>query len=111
MVWPFTVYYNSKPVTYFVWLDYIGGILTEITDTIDITELASHIELCNAVILVADAIVHTYYPNIKEARHRSGARRIHEIFTTYSRVYPNRNLTFVIMLTKADTVDPKWKSD
>ncbi|MBW7899500.1 hypothetical protein B188_12320 [Candidatus Brocadiaceae bacterium B188] len=121
-VWPFTVFYNSKPVTYFDWIDYRGGILTEITDIPDsndtseitkseISDLASHIELSNAVILVVDAFVLTYYSNIKEARHRSGARRIHEIFTTYSRVYPNRNLTFVIMLTKADTVDSKWKSD
>lgn len=121
-VWPFTVYHNSRPVTYFDWIDYRGGILTEITDTTDvqdnpdmvrseITDLASHIELSNAVILVADAFVLTYYSNIKEARHRSGARRIHEIFTTYSRIFPNRNLIFVIMLTKADTVDPKWKTD
>lgn len=121
-VWPFTVYYNSHPVTYFDWIDYRGGILTDITDAADthdipdtikpeITELASHIELSNAVILVADAFVLTYYSNIKEARHRSGARRIHEIFTTYSRVYPQRNLTFVIMLTKADTVDSKWKEN
>ncbi|MCF6158337.1 MAG: hypothetical protein E3K32_07160 [wastewater metagenome] len=121
-VWPFTVYYNSKPITYFDWIDYRGGILTEITDAADSSDisdatkseirgLASHIELSNAVILVADAFVMTYYPNIKEARHRSGARRIHEIFTTYSRIYPNRNLTFVIILTKADTVDAQWKKD
>lgn len=121
-VWPFTVYHNSKPVTYFDWIDYRGGILTEITDAVDsngvsetmrseIIELASHIELSNAVILVVDAFVLTYYPNIKEARHRSGARRIHEIFATYSRIYPGRNLTFVIMMTKADTVDPQWKKD
>lgn len=122
-IWPFTVYYNSKPVTYFDWIDYRGGILTEITDAVDtndmssdamkseIADLASHIELSNAVLLVADAFVLTYYSNIREARHRSGARRIHEIFTTYSRIYPNRNLTFVIMLTKADTVGPEWKRD
>lgn len=121
-VWPFTVYYNSKPVSYFDWIDYRGGILTEITDAADtgdtpdavkseIRDLASHIELSNAVILVADAFVLTYYPNLKEARHRSGARRIHEIFSTYSRIYPHRNLTFVIMLTKADTVDARWKTN
>lgn len=121
-VWPFTVYHNSRPVTYFDWIDYRGGILTEITDASDtndisdamkseIIDLASHIELSNAVILVADAFTITYYPSIKEARHRSGARRIHEIFTTYSRIYPNRNLTFVIILTKADTVNPEWKRD
>jgi GTPase SAR1 family protein len=121
-VWPFTVYHSSKPVTYFDWIDYRGGILTEITDAVDsnnisesmrgeVTELASHIELSNAVILVVDAFVLTYYSNVKEARHRSGARRIHEIFTTYSRIYPDRNLTFVIMMTKADTVHAKWKSD
>lgn len=121
-VWPFTVYHNSKPVTYFDWIDYRGGILTEFTDTIDatdipdtikseFTDLASHIELSNSVILVADSFMLTHYQNIKEARQRSGARRIHEIFTTYSRIYPNRNLTFVIMLTKADTVDSRWKSN
>ncbi len=121
-VWPFTVYYHAKPVTYFDWIDYRGGILSEITETLEtsdvsdvakseIADLASHIELSNAVILVADAFALTYYPNVKEARHRSGARRIHEIFAAYSRVFPDRNLTFVIMLTKADTVEPKWKAD
>lgn len=77
----FHSFYNSKPVTYFDWIDYRGGILTEITDIPDsndtseitkseISDLASHIELSNAVILVVDAFVLTYYSNIK--RHGTG---------------------------------------
>ncbi len=117
-LWSFDLRYYDKLVGNYEWIDYRGGILTDIASEAlmsdeekrkDVSELISHITLSNAVILFADSLMLTYYDNINHARHRSGASIINGIFEAYNQFLPNRNLIFVIALTKADTVDAKWK--
>ncbi|MBK7919172.1 MAG: hypothetical protein IPJ94_23485 [Chloroflexi bacterium] len=113
-IWPFNVIYKSKPITYFDWIDYRGGILTDIfspnRNEAEIVDLISHIIASNAVILLVDSFTLTYFSDIREARIRSGAHIIIQLFEAYSRYYPERDLIFAIALTKADTVEDKWKS-
>lgn len=117
-LWNFDLRYYDRLVGNYEWIDYRGGILTDITSDVsmsdqekrkDVSELISHITLSNAVILFANSLMLTYYDNINQARHRSGASIINGLFETYNQFLPNRNLIFVIALTKADAVEEKWK--
>lgn len=117
-LWSFDLRYYEKLVCNYEWIDYRGGILTDITSEAimndgekrkDVSELISHIALSNAVILFADSLMLTYYDNINHARYRSGASIINAIFEAYNQFLPDRNLIFAIALTKADTIDDKWK--
>lgn len=119
-LWSFDLRYHEKFVCNYEWIDYRGGILTDIASENlmsdeekkrEVNELISHIALSNAVILFADSLMLTYYPNINHARFRSGAQIINDIFDAYNTFLPDRNLIFVIALTKADTVEDKWKKN
>lgn len=113
-LWPFNVLYKSKPVTYFDWIDYRGGILTDIfkpaRNEAEIVEIISHIIASNAVILLVDSFTLTYFSDVREARVRSGANIIIQLLEAYNRFYPDREIIFAIALTKADTVEDKWKT-
>ena len=119
-LWSFDLRYRDKFVCNYEWIDYRGGILTDISSEEiqsdeqkqqEVTELLTHIALSNAVIFFVDSFKLTYYQNIKEARYRSGANIINQVFESYNRFFPSRPLVFVILLTKADEVNESWKTN
>lgn len=106
---------SRRRVTTFNWIDYRGGIISELVDgkhqnSEDVTQLVSQIILSNAVIVFADSYKMTKH-GVNRAKHEVGARIISTIFRALQRFYPNRDLIFVIALTKCDAVDPEWKKN
>jgi hypothetical protein len=117
-LWSFDLRYQGQFVCNFEIMEYRGGILNQILeDTSDehlkneVYTLSAHIALSDSVILFADSIELTFFENIREARRRSGVSTINQLFQSYDSFFPNRNLNFLIALTKADAVDIKWKSN
>lgn len=121
-LWSFDLLHKNKFVSSFEWIDYRGGILEEINnpnldsdETIkaEVDELLGHISLSDSVLLFADAITLTSYNNTSERRLHSGAQVINNLFRLYSIHNPNRKLTLMIILTKADSdlISQEWKQD
>jgi len=117
-VWSFDLTYKARNLVYnFEWIDYRGGILTDIYDAHndsdklrEVEALLGHIISSSAVMLFADSVSLTYYaPHV--ARRQSGADIICQLFNYYKRYYPDRPLTFLIALTKADMVEAKYKQN
>ena len=119
-LWTFDFFHKERLVCGFEWIDYRGGIVNELFSqdedertTEDRQELLGHFRLSSAVLLFADAITLTHYENSRQRRIQSGARAINNLIRQYSMHYPDRPLTVVIVLTKADSdlIDPEWKDD
>ncbi len=116
-LWQFNLLQGSSIVTTFHWIDYRGGILTDTSAEIrndprklqELKELAVHIQFTNAVLILVDSIALTKFEDIREARSRSGADKIGSLMLQIDKAFPNRNLTYVLVLTKADAVEEKWK--
>jgi hypothetical protein len=116
-LWSFDLLHQQSLVSNFHWIDYRGGILTDTSDEIrgdpkklqELNELTVHIQFTNAVLIFIDSIALTRFEDLREARRRSGVDKIVSLMLQIDKAYPNRNLTYVIVLTKADAVEEKWK--
>jgi hypothetical protein len=114
--WSFDFLYKNVPVCSFDWIDYRGSILDQMFidgDNEGVDELIGHVAMSNAVMVFADSISLTHFENASERRKKSGAERINQIFSHYSTKYLGRNLSIVILLTKADSdlIDNRWKEN
>ena len=119
-VWTFNLLHQLNIIDQFRWIDYRGGLLTEKAETIanndammeQLREVTSHIMNADAVLIFADAVVLTSYEeDIQQARIRAGIDRITNLMMSLARNHPNRPITYVILLTRADAVAEKWKQN
>lgn len=117
-LWSFDLRYANQFVCNFEIMEYRGGVLNQLLQNPDddstkedVKSLTSHIALSDSVILFADSVQLTYFENIKEARFHSGVNLINQIFQSYENYFSNRNLNYLIALTKADAVEQKWKNN
>lgn len=111
---------NSQTVCNFEWIDYRGGLLQNIFTDLDhmpddsrTRDLTAHISFSNAVFLFADSVMLTKTKNPSERKILTGARLINQWLRLFSVHYPNRNLTVMIILSKADSdlIEDEWKED
>lgn len=104
---------DRNVVSEFHWMDYRGGALDDAVsgkvEKPDVTGVIKGVVASQAIIIFADAFLSTYYDNIKTARRFTGASTIYTILDAYHHVYPKRNLTYLIVMTKCDGLDPKWQ--
>jgi len=117
-LWSFDLRYQNQFVCNFEIMEYRGGILNQIFENSsdaylkdEVDTLSAHIALSDSVILFADSTRLTYYEDIREARRWSGVRIINQIFQSYDSFFASRNLNFLMVLTKADAIDSKWKNN
>jgi len=116
-VYPFAIEYQSNNViTNIEMVDFRGGILTHLFNQNykkddDLKALFFHMIESNAVILVVDSYNLYYFKRMDEIRYFSGAKSLNMIMNRFNRMYPNRELNVLIVLTKADAIDPDWKED
>lgn len=118
-VWSFDFYHETARVCAFEWIDYRGGILAGTAADLSadprlqaqIDELQGHILVSNALLLFVDSILLTEYCDILRARRETGIDRITNLLIDYDTRYPERNLTFLIVLTKVDAVADAWKAN
>ncbi|MDR4509117.1 MAG: hypothetical protein MRJ65_12945 [Candidatus Brocadiaceae bacterium] len=116
-VYPFAIeYQTNNTVTNIEWVDFRGGLLTHIfksahRDEKELESLFFHLIESNAVVLVVDSYLLSHFTRMDEIRHYSGAKTINMIMNRFDRVYPNRELNVLIVLTKADSVDASWKEE
>jgi hypothetical protein len=111
-LWSFDLCYASSTICELEWIDYRGGILDDMFSSAnaelpsrnkEIEELLGHISISNGVILFADSVMLSRYDDKTERSHHSGARVINRLLKLFANQYPNRNLSLVIALTKADS--------
>ncbi|MBE7546164.1 MAG: hypothetical protein H3C64_07465 [Candidatus Kuenenia stuttgartiensis] len=116
-VYPFAIeYLTNHKITNIEWVDFRGGLLSHIfkpahRDEKELEALFFHLIESNVVVIVADAYHLTHFTRIDEIRHFSGAKIINLIMNRFDRIYPNRKLNILIVLTKADSVDSCWKEE
>jgi hypothetical protein len=119
--WTFDLLYHGRFVCNFQWIDYRGGIITSPSGGDDfysneatqnqLYDLFDHILDSQALILCIDAYKLTCYKTIAETKSMSGATLLSRILRNYRDSHSNSDLTFVIALTKVDSIDPKWKEN
>ena len=116
-LWSFDLKHNGKFVCNFEMMDYRGellsvpsGELSNKTAVDDFNELLSHIAISDAVIIFADSFLLSQ-DSLDKARISTGAQTINTILSTLYGTFPQKELIFVIALTKVDMVESKWKQN
>ena len=119
-LWSFDFLHKSKTVCNFEWVDYRGDLLKNIFTDLEhmpddsrTRDLTAHISFSNAVFLFADSVMLTRIKNPSERKILTGARLINQWLRLFSVHYPNRNLTVMIILSKADSdlIEDEWKEN
>lgn len=76
----------------------------------DINDLFYHLEYSQAVMLFVDAFKLTTAPSVANARTITNINTMTRFLIQYAGLKPNSDLTFLIVLSKVDAIDPKWHS-
>lgn len=117
-VWPFTLLCEQSSVVAINWIDYRGGILTDRPSDIrndpakieEAQALIGQIMMSNAIMILVDAVVLTYYPDIRQAIKKTGINRITEHLIYLGQTHSNQPLNYLIVLTKVDAIPDHWKA-
>ena len=118
-LWSFNLFHHQDKIARFHWIDYRGGILTDPRKDFnnneekmdELREVNTHIHFSNAVMIFIDSIILTKYENISKARRESGVDMITNLLLKIDSTTPNKNLTYMIVLTKSDAIDDEWKNN